>query len=236
MSLSRLIPVGDARRRWSHVCLVLSLVATLWAIALALGVTDGVIVELGVVRFTSRIPRNPVIIATLSAMAALVLAPAGTLRRMVVALPGTLGKLRLILATAWAWSVHRVARRWRVLQERLPQCAPVLAAGLAAGTITVAIAKGAFVAGGSDSYSYLSQAELWVHGTLRVEQPIMREVSWARAFAPLGYTLTPDRSAIVPITAPGYPSSWRLLSESVDTARSSTSSRSSVDSPYGRPM
>ena len=177
----------------------------MWAMALAVGVTDGVIVKLGVVRFASRIPRNPVIIAILSAVAALVMAPAGTLRRMVVALPGTPGKLRLILAAAWAWSVHRVARAWRVLQERLPQCAPVLAAGLAVGIVTIAIAKGAFVAGGSDSYSYLSQAELWVHGTLRVEQPIMREVPWAHAFVPLGYTLTPDRSAIVPITAPGYP-------------------------------
>ena len=31
----------------------------------------------------------------------------------------------------------------------------------------------AFVAGGADSYGYLSQARLWSHGTLQIEQPII---------------------------------------------------------------
>ena len=49
---------------------------------------------------------------------------------------------------------------------------------------------GSFAAAGSDSYGYVSQARLWLDGTLRVAQPWVEQLSWPNrewAFTPLGY-------------------------------------------------
>jgi len=48
---------------------------------------------------------------------------------------------------------------------------------------------GSFAAGGSDSYGYVSQADLWLRGKLRIEQPWVDEMSWPNrgfTFSPLG--------------------------------------------------
>ena len=64
------------------------------------------------------------------------------------------------------------------------------------------------MAGGADSYGYVSQAHLWAQGTLQIEQPIMKAVSWPfsdLSLAPLGYRPAPRGPFIVPVYAPGFP-------------------------------
>jgi hypothetical protein len=72
----------------------------------------------------------------------------------------------------------------------------------------VGLIYGSFTAGGADSYGYVSQALLWRHGDLRIEQPIVQQVSWpfaAWTFTPLGYRPVSDAGVIVPTYPPGLP-------------------------------
>ena len=76
--------------------------------------------------------------------------------------------------------------------------------------LVVAIGRvwGSRVAAGADAYGYISQADLWLHGTLHVDQPFAARVPWPFArwtFAPLGYRPAPDGFAIVPQYPPGLP-------------------------------
>jgi len=85
-----------------------------------------------------------------------------------------------------------------------------LAAGvLAALTLYAGIHWGSTVAGGADSYGYVSQANLWLRGQLRIHQDIIRASPWPLAintWAPLGYRASPDmQDAIVPLYSPGLP-------------------------------
>ena len=73
------------------------------------------------------------------------------------------------------------------------------AAGLVWGTWSV---------GGADSYGYISQAALWLRGTLVIEQPLASAATWPDAdwtLTPLGYRPGVDPGTIVPIYPPGLP-------------------------------
>ena len=73
------------------------------------------------------------------------------------------------------------------------------AAGLLWGTWSV---------GGADSYGYISQAALWLRGTLVIEQPLGTVATWPDAdwtLAPLGYRPGLDPGTIVPVYPPGLP-------------------------------
>ncbi len=80
---------------------------------------------------------------------------------------------------------------------------------VAAATVIVGLTWSSKAAGGSDSYGYISQAELWLNGRLEIAQPWVEQVPWPNAehtFSPLGYrpgrartTLTPTYSAGLPI-------------------------------------
>jgi hypothetical protein len=104
-----------------------------------------------------------------------------------------------------AWLEHQASRVAGFLERR---AAPV-AFLAAATTFALGMAYGIHVAGGSDSYGYISQARLWLAGDLVVEQPIAGSVPWPDAdgtFAPLAYRPAPGRpGAIVPVYAPGLP-------------------------------
>jgi hypothetical protein len=79
---------------------------------------------------------------------------------------------------------------------------------LALAILVLGLERSTYVAGGSDSSGYVSQAALWLRGDLRVEQPFVRDFAWpdaARAFAPLGYRITDDRRSIVPTYSAGLP-------------------------------
>ena len=85
-----------------------------------------------------------------------------------------------------------------------------VAAGLLALAVLCAgIRWGAMVAGGADSYGYVSQAGYWRRGSVVVQEDVIRPSPWPGApltWAPLGYRPSPNRpGAIVPLYAPGLP-------------------------------
>ena len=87
--------------------------------------------------------------------------------------------------------------------------AALFAAVLALTVFYAGLRWGALVAGGADSYGYVSQAGLWQQGSVIVEEDVIRSSPWplaAATWAPLGYRPSPHRpDAIVPLYAPGLP-------------------------------
>ncbi len=68
------------------------------------------------------------------------------------------------------------------------------------------LARNSWTAAGSDSYAYVSQADLWLRGTQTVPVPIADAVPWPDAvwsFTPYGFRPAASGSALVPMTAPG---------------------------------
>jgi hypothetical protein len=183
--------MSGGRRRLCRFFFALAVIATVWAAIVT--ATGGIVIGHGMTRFRARSPQPPLRVAIVSAVAVWAL------------LPGS--RRREALHDEWRTTVRLVARTPAYVRHIGPTLVPVAAGGIAAAVVAVAVLKGAFVAGGSDSYSYLSQAELWLSGTLRVEQPLVRELEWPfadKAFAPFGY-VSVDRTTIVPITPPGFP-------------------------------
>jgi hypothetical protein len=81
-------------------------------------------------------------------------------------------------------------------------------AGLCLAIVVFALRFGSFVAGGSDSYCYLHQAERWASGSLLATEPLALQAPWpdaAATFAPAGHraSLTVP-GAIVPICPSGF--------------------------------
>jgi hypothetical protein len=66
---------------------------------------------------------------------------------------------------------------------------------------------GSFVAGGSDSYCYVHQAERWASGRLQLVEPLALDAPWPnapRSFAPAGHVPSPTvPGALVPICPAG---------------------------------
>ncbi len=85
---------------------------------------------------------------------------------------------------------------------------PALTACAAAAVVLIAgLAMGSRAAGGADPYGYVSQADLWRTGDLRIHQPFVAAMPWPDAewtFSPLGYKPSADHT-IIPTYAPGYP-------------------------------
>src|SRR4249920_124986 len=85
----------------------------------------------------------------------------------------------------------------------------VMAALLSLAALYAAIRWGAWIAGGSDSYGYVSQAGYWQRGSLVIQEDVIRPSPWpgaALTWSPLGYRPSPRRpDAIVPLYAPGLP-------------------------------
>ncbi len=79
----------------------------------------------------------------------------------------------------------------------------------------VGLRYGSFAAAGSDSYGYVSQARLWLNGTLRLAQPWVEQFSWPDRewmFAPLGYRPHGTDGTIVPTYPPGLSMVMALFS------------------------
>ena len=84
-----------------------------------------------------------------------------------------------------------------------------IAAAAAVAAAATGFSWGTYVAGGSDSYCYLSQAELFASGHIVNVQGIAAIAPWAhgaRAFMPVGHVpaFSPV-GASVPMCPPGYP-------------------------------
>jgi Oligosaccharyl transferase STT3 subunit len=104
---------------------------------------------------------------------------------------------RRAIASALTW--------WWMVIDRYA----VAGAGVAAiAAIGIGIAWGTFVAGGSDSYCYLNQAELFARGMVRDIEPLAEDPSWPGtvwAFAPAGHVpLQAEKLFLVPICPAGY--------------------------------
>lgn len=70
------------------------------------------------------------------------------------------------------------------------------------------IVRNSWTAGGADSYAYVSQADLWLSGSLSVDVPLAKSAPWPDpvwTFAPHGFRPAVSSAAIVPVTAPGLP-------------------------------
>ncbi len=78
---------------------------------------------------------------------------------------------------------------------------------LVAAVLAATARWGSFVAGGSDSFCYLHQAERWASGQLQVVEPLALQMPWPGApqsFTPVGHVPSPTvPGAIVPICPAG---------------------------------
>lgn len=168
--------------------LLLSAVGALWSAVLLL--SQGAEFSLFGLTVTSHQPLKPLLISSLILTAHILtgghvpLPPARVFRPAV----------RTLSFVVHAWPPH-----WAV------------ATGLALFVSAVGYVYGVKVAGGADSYGYVSQADLWLSGSLHVDQAFMKDAPWPKAeltFTPLGYRPSdqPGREwTIVPTYSPGLP-------------------------------
>ena len=119
----------------------------------------------------------------------------------------------LSLGATWVFSrrdQHRLAVP--VTWERV--WAPTAAGLIALTLVILGIAKGAHVAGASDSYGYVSQAHLWATGALKPAAPgydVLPPGLSSDTLLPLGYRFTSDGRSLVPMYAPGLPMQMALF-------------------------
>jgi hypothetical protein len=104
--------------------------------------------------------------------------------------------------------VRRTYEQGRAVFMRLDD--RLIAGTLAAMTFAIGVAYASTAAAGADSYGYVSQADLWIAGHLKIDQAWVADVPWPNAkwsFAPLGYRpIAADGSwSIVPTYSPGLP-------------------------------
>jgi hypothetical protein len=179
------IPSSESSNHASLIDRLLPLFILVFAaLAIVLAVTGGVDLRAIGIRFSSRDPLRPAIVA-------------------------------FVLALIYTARHRAAAAGWvSWLGERSMKFAPAIAAALSLYVVFLALKFGTFVAGGSDSYGYVSQAWLWVNGGVTVDQPFTRDMPWPMAdfsFAPLGYRAKLGGGGIVPIYAPGLPMLMALL-------------------------
>lgn len=123
--------------------------------------------------------------------------------------------LRPLLITALALSVFILAGgrfSSRPVRAIARIDAPWLAGGLASLTFVVGFSYATMTAGAVDAYGYVSQADLWLQGTLKVSQPWVADAPWPLkrwAFIPPAYKASEidpaETYTYVPICAPGLP-------------------------------
>jgi hypothetical protein len=106
------------------------------------------------------------------------------------------GRARIAAASTWWW-------------QAIDRGAPAMACAVAIAAIATGWGWGTHVAGGSDSYCYLNEAELLAAGQTRQLQPDAANIPWPDsrwAFVPAGHAPAPGPDgAVVPICPSGYP-------------------------------
>jgi hypothetical protein len=116
--------------------------------------------------------------------------------------PAALGLVALVIATIAGGVARSLAVVKMIWDDRL-------AAALMALAVTIAgLVCGTKAAGGSDSYGYLSEAELWLSGRLTVSQPWVQQIPWPGAevsFSPLAYHPIQPAGTLAPVYSPGLP-------------------------------
>jgi 4-amino-4-deoxy-L-arabinose transferase-like glycosyltransferase len=112
------------------------------------------------------------------------------------------------LAASAAWMLSARGQHRLLADDVRRFAAPALAIGIAGAVLATGLTVGALVAGGSDAYGYVSQAEAWAEGRIRFDEPMIREFAGRvdrDVFVPLGYRGVGDAGAIVPMYPPGLP-------------------------------
>jgi len=177
----------------------LTCLALAWAVLL--DVTGGFVLSRGWLHISSRSARNPLLLAVLALAATWALGPGGRRGRALLA--------------AWEDASGVAVRRFNRTGMGNPAVAAPAAAGcVAVALVAIGLVKGAHVAGGADSYGYVSQAHMWATGTLRgapVGSDVLPPGISSDALLPLGYLFTPDGAALVPMYAPGLPMQMALF-------------------------
>ena len=152
------------------------------AFACFIALTGGIDTRVAGIPLRSRSWERPAVLATLLLVA------------------GLFSRRRVLWALA-----TRTAHLAAVAARRL---AGGVALAAACGAGVIALATGTFVAGGADSYGYVSQAELFVQGRVTDSLPRSRAFSWpnvAYTLAPLGYKVAAGGRALAPTYPPGLP-------------------------------
>jgi hypothetical protein len=119
-----------------------------------------------------------------------------------------LNPLLFTLASGAAWMLSARGRHDLLVDDVRRFAAPGCAFALAVGVVAVGFTHGALVAGGSDAYGYVSQADAWAAGTVRFDEPLIREFAGRverDVFVPLGYRAVGETGALVPMYPPGLP-------------------------------
>src|SRR5262245_32798534 len=132
-----------ASSRWLHRLLFLAAVFVL--LAIVIGLTGGFMLSLGGLRVSVRNLRNPLLLTALCVAAAWAIAPRGQRWHA--------------LGVAWSRVVTPVETAFASLSPATwRRVADLSAVAMAIAMIVTGVTKGSMVAGGSDSYGYVSQA------------------------------------------------------------------------------
>jgi hypothetical protein len=148
-------------------------------IALAVAITGGGSIQLGGILLRSHDPIRPLLAAAL-----------------LLGIAAWRGAATVPAALEW---------HWQLLERHAARAAAVLSIV----AILAAFHWGAFIAGGSDSYCYLNQAELLARGAVHDYEPLSEDPAWPGnpwSFAPAGHIpMGAPAPALVPICPAGYP-------------------------------
>jgi hypothetical protein len=111
------------------------------------------------------------------------------------------------LLAYWFLAPQAVAAFMDRADRAISRHGSVIAVMFAIAIAAAGVRYGTYAASGSDAYGYVSQADLWLTGQLRVDQRALDLPApfddWA--LSPLGYHPGPTPHVIVPTYAPGLP-------------------------------
>jgi hypothetical protein len=126
--------------------------------------------------------------------------------------PARLERLAALLTLGYLWVGRaRLAGDLQTASAAMRRWATAIAIALSLAATGLAFARGAFVAGGADSYGYVSQADRWLAGVVEAPEPAATRVPLPDAdlvFSPLGYRPALRPHHTVPTYPPGLP--WMM--------------------------
>lgn len=165
----------SASERWGRRLLAAALLLLSWAGFLA--ASGGFLIDIGVLRISSRNPTRVAAAGILLALVAWRLAYREQVRRAALAVPGLLTRTEL---------------RFAAMAPRFAHLSRYFAWTSALALLVLAILYGSRVAGGADAFGYLSEAALLGEGRLGVDQSFAAALPWPNAagsFVPIAYRL-----------------------------------------------
>jgi hypothetical protein len=171
---------GSARTRTRRTTWLLAVTVAAAALAVAVWWTGGFSVRIAGIPVRSRSWVRPAIVA--------------------------LAGVALLIRFERAWLAGALARAWDAAES--PRVAGAFAALAMAWALTAGIVFNTFAAGGADSYGYIGQARLLIHGRLTDTVPLRPAFTWPDTHAtltPLGFNRGLSPGVIAPRYPPGFP-------------------------------